>query len=149
MADPIENYELPKSTIQKICKGVLPEGTNLQKEAREAITKASTVFINYLTAVANEQAIKQDRKTINSSDIFKALEILELDGSILDPVREATTQYIQIQKEKRNEYRKRKSLQNNMNNESSGEQLDEEELGDNDIDMEHEQVEETDQEEMK
>ncbi|KAJ3257979.1 hypothetical protein HK103_004113 [Boothiomyces macroporosus] len=149
MADPIENYELPKSTIQKICKGVLPEGTNLQKEAREAITKASTVFINYLTAVANEQAIKQDRKTINSSDIFKALEILELDGSILDPVREATTQYIQIQKEKRNEYRKRKSLQNSMSNESNeqvDEHIDDEELGDNDVDMEHV---ETDQEELK
>ncbi|KAJ3311311.1 hypothetical protein HDV04_004119 [Boothiomyces sp. JEL0838] len=149
MADPIENYELPKSTIQKICKGVLPEGTNLQKEAREAITKASTVFINYLTAVANEQATKQDRKTINSSDIFKALEILELDGSILDPVREATTQYIQIQKEKRNEYRKRKSLQNSMSNESNeqvDEHIDDEELGDNDVDMEHV---ETDQEELK
>ncbi|KAJ3275745.1 hypothetical protein HDV01_007212 [Terramyces sp. JEL0728] len=135
MSDPIENYELPKSTIQKICKGVLPEGTNVQKEAREAITKASTVFINYLTAVANEQAVKQDRKTINSSDIFKALEMLELDGSILDPVKEATLNYISVQKEKRNEYRKRKSLQSAGNPSEQPEQLDDEEL--NDVDMEH------------
>jgi histone H3/H4 len=34
------------------------------------------------------------RKSINSADVFKAMETLELDQSILSPVKEAVTSMI-------------------------------------------------------
>jgi DNA polymerase epsilon subunit 3 len=48
--EPLDNYELPQANIQKICRQVLPEGTMIQKDAKLALTKACTVFINYITA---------------------------------------------------------------------------------------------------
>lgn len=39
---------LPKSIVTRLAKGVLPQNTNIQKDAVLALTKGATVFINYL-----------------------------------------------------------------------------------------------------
>lgn len=108
--------QLQMAILTRVCKQVLPPGTNIQKEAKEALQNATTIFINYLTATAND--LQTTKKSINSQDVFRALELLELDASILGPVKEAVKIYQNQQKQKRTEYRKRKS-------ESSHPQMDE------------------------
>jgi len=43
------------------------------------MTKSATVFINYLTATANEFTRSTNKKILSASDIFSALETLEFD----------------------------------------------------------------------
>jgi hypothetical protein len=76
---------------------VIPQGTQINSEAKTALSKSTLVFINYLTTAyslltsAMENMKMSSRKSMNSSDVFKALETLELDQSILTPVKEAVT----------------------------------------------------------
>ncbi|KAI8886229.1 histone-fold-containing protein [Backusella circina FSU 941] len=76
----IEDNELPKANVTRVLKAALPPGTALQKDARLAVGKAATVFINYISAVANDVAKGASHKTISAPDVFKALEIVELDN---------------------------------------------------------------------
>ncbi|KAI8068275.1 histone-fold-containing protein, partial [Gongronella butleri] len=76
----IEDYELPKANVTRILKQSLPAGTNLQRNAKLAVSKAGTVFISYISALANDVAKNQNHKTITSADVIKALEIAELDA---------------------------------------------------------------------
>ena len=46
----IQDNVLPKSIVTRLAKGVLPQNTNIQKDAVLALTKGATVFINYLCA---------------------------------------------------------------------------------------------------
>lgn len=46
----IEDNELPKSILTRIAKGALPDGAMIQKDAKTALSHASTVFINYLAS---------------------------------------------------------------------------------------------------
>ncbi len=48
--DPMEQYELPKQILLRVSKQVLPDNIQIQKEAKQALSKASLLFINYLTA---------------------------------------------------------------------------------------------------
>lgn len=83
----------------------LPANMNLQKDARTALTKATTVFINYLASayfsfvlIANYQEsandINQSEKhtVIQPKDVFAALESLQLESFI--PVLTAELQGI-------------------------------------------------------
>ncbi|KAI7862132.1 histone-fold-containing protein [Spinellus fusiger] len=75
----IEDNELPKANVARVLKNALPTGTALQKDAKLAVSKASAVFISYLSTVANDIAKSANHKTISAADVFKAMEILELD----------------------------------------------------------------------
>lgn len=46
----VQDNVLPKSIVTRLSKGVLPQNTNIQKDAVLALTKGATVFINYLCA---------------------------------------------------------------------------------------------------
>lgn len=46
----IEDLTLPKSIITRLAKGVLPANTQIQANAILAMSKSTTVFINYLAA---------------------------------------------------------------------------------------------------
>ncbi len=63
----IEELDLPRSNLMRVCKaavrlsitevtaadvyaGQLPDGVMVQKDAKMALAKAATTFINYLTA---------------------------------------------------------------------------------------------------
>ncbi|KAJ2989327.1 hypothetical protein HDV02_005047 [Globomyces sp. JEL0801] len=122
MTEPIENYELPKSVIDKIIRNALPEGVLVQKEAKMAVSKAATVFINYITAAAQDSISGTSRKSINASDVFKALEVLELDGSLLVPVQQAVKEYQAVAKEKRDEYRRRSKAKTGEDGEPQADQ---------------------------
>ncbi|KAK9321153.1 histone-fold-containing protein [Lipomyces orientalis] len=75
----IDDYMLPKATVTRLAKHVLPANTQIQKDAMTALSKSATVFINYLTSTANDLTIGSGRRTVNPSDVYKAIELLELD----------------------------------------------------------------------
>lgn len=57
----------------------IPEGVNVSKEARLAISKAASVFVLYATSCSNNFAMKAKRKTINANDVVSAMEEMEFD----------------------------------------------------------------------
>ncbi|ORZ03243.1 histone-fold-containing protein, partial [Syncephalastrum racemosum] len=75
----IEEFELPKANIARVLKQALPAGTALQKDAKTAVSKAATVFITYLSTVANDTAKGANHKTISAADVFKAMEVIEME----------------------------------------------------------------------
>jgi len=46
----LQDHTLPKSIVTRLAKGVLPQNTNVQKDAILALSKGGTVFINYICA---------------------------------------------------------------------------------------------------
>ncbi|KAG8902019.1 hypothetical protein FRB99_004868 [Tulasnella sp. 403] len=88
----IENYELPASTITRIAKTAMPEGSKMSKDTVTALTKASTVFINYLSATAHDIAKSNGLKTINAADVLKAMEMIEL-GDLVPQLEQDLTAF--------------------------------------------------------
>ncbi|KAJ3305006.1 hypothetical protein HDV03_002088 [Kappamyces sp. JEL0829] len=105
----IDSYLLPASVVQRVAKQVLPPGAAIGYGP-----SAQPVFINYLTATALAHADKKT-KTIGRSpgltagleQVYRALSMMELDQSLLGPVRDAVSVHISSQKEKRDAYRKK------------------------------------------
>ncbi|ORY87153.1 histone-fold-containing protein [Protomyces lactucae-debilis] len=107
MTEKINSFEdnlMPRSTIRNCAKAVLKADAPIQKEALLALTKASTVFISYLTAQANEIAISRKRKTIMPVDVFEALKVIEFERFVDDLKKEHEEQDA-LRKEKRNQKR--------------------------------------------
>lgn len=75
----IEELELPRALLARIVKATLPDGTLLQKDAKNAMSKASTIFVSYLTAAAIDIAASAKHKSLTSDDVFQALNILNFD----------------------------------------------------------------------
>ena len=57
----------------------LPADINVSKEARQAISKAASVFVLYATSCANNFALKGKRKTLAANDIFQAMGDMEFE----------------------------------------------------------------------
>jgi histone H3/H4 len=55
-------------------KSKMTPGANIQKEAKVALTRGATVFINYLTSVANDHAKQTNHKTIGVQHMLQAME---------------------------------------------------------------------------
>ncbi|KAF5387552.1 hypothetical protein D9757_006567 [Collybiopsis confluens] len=85
VSEGIDNFELPKSIVQKIAKSALPENAKLQKEVILSLVKGSTVFINYLAATAHDVAQSKQHKSISASDVLKALELIDL-SDLVEPL---------------------------------------------------------------
>ncbi|KNE71367.1 hypothetical protein AMAG_15601, partial [Allomyces macrogynus ATCC 38327] len=96
----INDYGLPKSQITKIFKESVPPGTNLQREAREALDQATVTFVNYLTFMATEITTKAGKKTISPNDVLTALEAMEMPD-LVPTLREALDQFQQQKQAKR------------------------------------------------
>ncbi|KAH6572318.1 hypothetical protein BASA62_003467 [Batrachochytrium salamandrivorans] len=97
----IEDYELPRSILQRVIKKAIPTSAKIHKDARSALSRCCTVFINYLTATANDITKKAGRKAVGIADIYKALEILDLHEVL-------TQRFISNRpKDRRQEYKKR------------------------------------------
>ncbi|KAI9320056.1 histone-fold-containing protein [Dichotomocladium elegans] len=104
----IEDHELPKANIHRVLKNALPPGTALQKEAKTAVSKAATVFINYLSSVANDTAKSANHKTITATDVLKAMEVIEMDH-LIQPLKESFTAYQQLQSDKKQRKKEKKT----------------------------------------
>ncbi|XP_028828839.1 DNA polymerase epsilon subunit 3 [Denticeps clupeoides] len=132
MAERPEDLNLPNAVITRIIKEALPDGVNVSKEARRAISQAASVFVLYATSCANNFAMKAKRKTLNAGDVMAAMEEMEFDR-FLQPLREALEAYKKGQKgkkeasEQKRKDKERKS-ETEENDKSREEEEEEEEL---------------------
>nr|XP_032832196.1 DNA polymerase epsilon subunit 3 [Petromyzon marinus]XP_032832197.1 DNA polymerase epsilon subunit 3 [Petromyzon marinus] len=92
MAERPEDLNLPNAVITRIIKDALPEGVNVSKEARSAISRAASVFVLYATSCANNFAVKSKRKTLSGNDVLSAVEEMEFQ-QLLAPLRESLDAY--------------------------------------------------------
>ncbi|KAF1956149.1 histone-fold-containing protein [Byssothecium circinans] len=102
----IEDLNLPKSIVQRLGKGVLPPNTQIQKDALLAVSKSATVFVNYLTSCAAENAARSGKKTVMPKDVFDAMQELEFEF-MLPRVEAEVHKFTSVQADKRNTYRKK------------------------------------------
>ncbi|KAF2472102.1 histone-fold-containing protein [Lindgomyces ingoldianus] len=102
----VEELNLPKSIVQRLAKGVLPPNTQIQKDALLAMSKSATVFVNYLTHYAAENAARSNKKTVMPKDVFDAMQELEFE-SFLPRLEAEVAKFTSIQADKRNSYRKK------------------------------------------
>ncbi|CAN8004662.1 unnamed protein product [Ixodes hexagonus] len=94
MAERPEDLHLPVSVVTRIVKDALPDGVNVSKEARVALSKAASVFVLYATSCANNFAVKSKRKTVTGADIISAMEEMEFD-SLVNPLTACLEQFRQ------------------------------------------------------
>jgi len=107
MAEKPEDLNLPNSVIARIIKEALPDGVNISKESKAAISKAASVFVLYCTSCANNFAMQQKRKTLKDVDVFSALE--DMDFEIFVPqLKDMLESFKKEQKDKRVAVEKRR-----------------------------------------
>ncbi|KAM6949978.1 DNA polymerase epsilon subunit 3 [Lycodopsis pacificus] len=126
MAERPEDLNLPYAVITRIIKEALPDGVNVSKEARRAISQAASVFVLYATSCANNFAMKAKRKTLNAGDVLAAMEEMEFER-FLEPLREALEVYQKGKKEVSEQKRKDKEKKADSENDKSREEEEEEE----------------------
>ncbi|KAK4703824.1 DNA polymerase epsilon subunit 3, partial [Phenoliferia sp. Uapishka_3] len=93
--DGIDNYDLPKSIVTRMAKGALPAGVMIQKDVTVALQKGSTVFVNYLAAVAHDVATDKNHKTIAASHVLEAVKQLgwEDDQELIKHLKKELTAF--------------------------------------------------------
>ncbi|CAG5130290.1 unnamed protein product [Candidula unifasciata] len=87
MAERPEDLNLPNAVVARIIKDAIPEGVNVSKEARLAISKAASVFVLYATSCSNNFALKNKRKTVTAQDILSAMEDMEFE-QFIEPLQQ-------------------------------------------------------------
>lgn len=127
MAERPEDLNLPNAVITRIIKEALPDGVNVSKEARRAISQAASVFVLYATSCANNFAMKAKRKTLNAGDVLAAMEEMEFER-FMEPLKEALEVYKKGQKGKKEvSEQKRKDKEKKADSENDKSREDEEE----------------------
>lgn len=86
MVERIQDLNLPNTNVSKIIKDSLPADVNLDKEARTAIARATSVFIMYLSSNAATIAHKQNHKTFSAQDVFDAIDEMEFK-EFIEPMK--------------------------------------------------------------
>ncbi|KAL2100074.1 hypothetical protein ACEWY4_004468 [Coilia grayii] len=149
MAERPEDLNLPNAVITRIIKEALPDGVNVSKEARRAISQAASVFVLYATSCANNFAMKAKRKTLNAGDVMAAMEEMEFER-FLQPLREALEAYKKGQKGKKEaSEQKKKDKEKKSDAEESDKNKDEEEEEEEHMDEEPEVENEAEDEEVE
>lgn len=87
MAEKPEDFKLPTSVVQKIIKDALPDGVNVDKDARDAIARATSIFILYTTTCANGIAVGNKRKTMTAQDIIDSISNMAFDEFINELIK--------------------------------------------------------------
>lgn len=111
MAERPEDLNLPNAVITRIIKDAIPDGVNVSKEARLAISKAASVFVLYATSCSNNFALKAKRKTITAKDVLDALEDMEFD-QFVDPLKQCLEAFKKNQQGKKDQKKKEKEMSN-------------------------------------
>ncbi|XP_041914971.1 DNA polymerase epsilon subunit 3 [Alosa pseudoharengus] len=149
MAERPEDLNLPNAVITRIIKEALPDGVNVSKEARRAISQAASVFVLYATSCANNFAMKAKRKTLNAGDVMSAMEEMEFER-FMQPLREALEAYKKGQKGKKEaSEQKKKDKEKKSDVEENDKNKDEEEEEEEHMDEEVEAENEVEDEEVE
>ncbi|KTG46828.1 hypothetical protein cypCar_00001310 [Cyprinus carpio] len=117
MAERPEDLNLPNAVITRIIKEALPDGVNVSKEARKAISQAASIFVLYATSCANNFAMKAKRKTLNAGDVMSAMEEMEFER-FLQPLRQALEAYKKGQKGKKEASEQKRKEKKNITDEN-------------------------------
>ncbi|KAM3625210.1 uncharacterized protein V6R79_008802 [Siganus canaliculatus] len=150
MAERPEDLNLPNAVITRIIKEALPDGVNVSKEARRAISQAASVFVLYATSCANNFALKAKRKTLNAGDVLAAMEEMEFER-FLEPLKEALEVYKKGQKGKKevSEQKRKDKEKKTMESENDKSREEEEEEEEEHMEEEPEAENEDEEEEVE
>jgi len=112
MAERPEDLNLPNAVITRIIKEALPDGVNISKEARTAISKAASVFVLYATSSANNFAMKAKRKTLTGQDVLSAMQEMDFE-KFVEPLTECLEAFKKEQRDKKASSEKRRKDKEN------------------------------------
>ncbi|XP_051130275.1 protein Dr1 homolog [Andrographis paniculata] len=71
-----EDASLPKATMTKIIKEMLPPDVRVARDTQDLLIKCCVEFINLLSSESNEVCNKEEKRTIAPEHVIKALEAL-------------------------------------------------------------------------
>ncbi|XP_065075587.1 DNA polymerase epsilon subunit 3 [Ochlerotatus camptorhynchus] len=100
MVERIEDLNLPNSVVTRLMKEALPSDVKISSESRVALTRATSVFVLYLTSAATDEAEKKKQKTLTVDHVFAGLMQIEFD-SFITPLRKDLENYRKAAKNKK------------------------------------------------
>ncbi|KAI9117682.1 hypothetical protein K1719_011848 [Acacia pycnantha] len=71
-----EDASLPKATMTKIIKEMLPPDVRVARDAQDLLIECCVEFINLVSSESNEVCNREDRRTIAPEHVLKALQVL-------------------------------------------------------------------------
>ncbi|KDN45275.1 histone-fold-containing protein [Tilletiaria anomala UBC 951] len=97
----MDNFELPKSQVAKLAKSVMPANVQLRKDVQTALIKSATVFINYLSAAAQDRSNENGRKTVTGQDVLLAVQEIDMPEEMFTALTKQLQAQQKLQKTKR------------------------------------------------
>ncbi|XP_024386306.1 protein Dr1 homolog isoform X2 [Physcomitrium patens] len=89
---PKDDVSLPKATMTKIIKEMLPPDVRVAKDAQDLLVECCVEFINLISSESNEICSKEEKRTIAPEHVLRALEILGF-GEYMGEVQGAFEQH--------------------------------------------------------
>ncbi|KAF3437304.1 hypothetical protein FNV43_RR20057 [Rhamnella rubrinervis] len=71
-----EDASLPKATMTKIIKEMLPPDVRVARDAQDLLIECCVEFINLISSESNEVCSREEKRTIAPEHVLKALEVL-------------------------------------------------------------------------
>ncbi|KAH7442368.1 hypothetical protein KP509_03G085200 [Ceratopteris richardii] len=87
-----EDVSLPKATMTKIIKEMLPRHVRVARDAQDLLVECCVEFINLISSESNEICSKEEKRTIAPEHVMKALEVLGF-GDYLEEVHMALEEH--------------------------------------------------------
>ncbi|CAD5166327.1 unnamed protein product [Musa acuminata subsp. malaccensis] len=81
-----EDVSLPKSTMFKIIKEMLPPDVRVARDTQDLLVECCVEFINLVSSESNEVCNREDKKTIAPEHVLKALEVVLGFGEYIEEV---------------------------------------------------------------
>ncbi|KXJ71846.1 DNA polymerase epsilon subunit 3 [Aedes albopictus] len=100
MVERIEDLNLPNSVVTRLMKEALPCDVKIASESRTALTRATSVFVLYLTSAATAVAEKKKQKVLTVDHVLAGLEEIEFD-SFIAPLKKDLENYRKTMKNKK------------------------------------------------
>ncbi|KAJ9174100.1 hypothetical protein P3X46_017165 [Hevea brasiliensis] len=87
-----EDASLPKATMTKIIKEMLPPDVRVARDAQDLLIECCVEFINLVSSESNEVCSREEKRTIAPEHVVKALQILGF-GEYIEEVYAAYEQH--------------------------------------------------------
>ncbi|KAJ8553770.1 hypothetical protein K7X08_024448 [Anisodus acutangulus] len=87
-----EDASLPKATMTKIIKEMLPPDVRVARDAQDLLIECCVEFINLISSESNEVCNRVDKRKIAPEHVLKALEVLGF-GEYIEEVYAAYEQH--------------------------------------------------------
>ncbi|KAJ6888389.1 hypothetical protein NC652_029446 [Populus alba x Populus x berolinensis] len=87
-----EDASLPKATMTKIIKEMLPPDVRVARDAQDLLIECCVEFINLVSSESNEVCSREDKRTIAPEHVLKALQVLGF-GEYIEDVYTAYEQH--------------------------------------------------------